>query len=260
MSGYPHRSAMSPARLEWLRMTRSPRGLVLTLVYLFFGFTAPLLVRYLDRLAKLGSSGVQIIAPTPKPADGIVNFVSQSSQTGMIVLVVVVAGALSYNARRGLATFYRTRAPGPFALIWPRFVAGTAVAVLAYLLGTAAAWLETGLVLGPLPAGRMLLGVLVEVVFLAFTVAVVAAAATFGRGTTATAGVALVVLLIALPLAGIVKPVARWLPSSLMHAPAGLLTGTAPGGYLPAVVVSVLVTGGLLALATVRARHREPAP
>src|SRR6266545_783268 len=213
---------MSPARLEWLRMTRSPRGLVLTLVYLFFGFTAPLLVRYLDRLAKLGSSGVQIIAPTPKPADGIVNFVSQSSQTGMIVLVVVVAGALSYNARRGLATFYRTRAPGPFALIWPRFVAGTAVAVLAYLLGTAAAWLETGLVLGPLPAGRMLLG--------------------------------------ALPLAGIVKPVARWLPSSLMHAPAGLLTGTAPGGYLPAVVVSVLVTGGLLALATVRARHREPAP
>src|SRR6266545_1382896 len=187
---------MSPARLERLRMTRSPRGLVLTLVYLFFGFTAPLLVRYLDRLAKLGSSGVQIIAPTPKPADGIVNFVSQSSQTGMIVLVVVVAGALSYNARRGLATFYRTRAPGPFALIWPRFVAGTAVAVL----------------------------------------------------------------VIALPLAGIVKPVARWLPSSLMHAPAGLLTGTAPGGYLPAVVVSVLVTGGLLALATVRARHREPAP
>ena len=103
------RERMNPWRLEWLRLTRSPRGLVLLLVYLFFGFTGPLLVKYLNQLAKLGSSGVQIIAPPPKAADGIVNFVSQSSQTGLLVLIVVVAGALSYDAHRGLATFYRTR-------------------------------------------------------------------------------------------------------------------------------------------------------
>src|SRR5947209_20392174 len=162
------RSRMNPWRLEWLRLTRSPRGLVLLLVYLFFGFTGPLLVKYLNQLAKLGSSGVQIIAPPPKPADGIVNFVSQSSQTGLLVLIVVVAGALSYDAHRGLATFYRTRAPGPFALIWPRFVVGTAVAAVAYLAGTAAAWLETRIVLGPVPAGRMLLGAVYELVFIAF--------------------------------------------------------------------------------------------
>jgi len=111
------RNRMNPWRLEWLRMTRSPRGLALTLVYLFFGFTGPLLAKYLTEIAKLGSSGVQIIAPPPRPADGIVNFVSQGSQTGMLVLIVVVAGALSYDAKRGLATFYRTRAPGPLAAL-----------------------------------------------------------------------------------------------------------------------------------------------
>jgi ABC-2 type transport system permease protein len=251
---------MGPWRLEWLRITRSPRGLALVLVYLFFGFTGPLLAKYLTQLAKLGSSGVQIIAPPARPADGIVNFVSNGSQTGMLVLVVVVAGGLSYDARRGLATFYRTRAPRPFALIWPRFVAGTVAAIVAYLLGTAAAWLETGLVLGRLPAGRILLGVLYESVFLAFAVAVVAAAATFGRGTLATAGIAIVVLLLVLPLAGVVRPVAHWLPSNLMRAPAALLTGTPAGEYPAAVAVSLAATAGLLALATVRARHREPAP
>ena len=243
------RKRMSPWRLEWLRMTRSPRGLALTLVYLFFGFTGPLLAKYLTEIAKLGSSGVRIIAPPPKPADGIVNFVSQGSQTGMLVLIIVVAGALAYDAKRGLATFYRTHAPGPFTLIWPRFVAGTA-----------AAWLETTLALGRLPADRMLLGALYETIFLAFAVAVVAAAATFGRGTLATAGIAVVVLLLVLPVAGIVKPVAHWLPTSLMRAPAAILTGTGPGEYLGAVAVALAATVGLLALATLRARNREPAP
>ncbi|TMM39767.1 MAG: hypothetical protein E6F99_06115 [Actinobacteria bacterium] len=253
------RERMNPWRLEWLRMTRSPRGLVLALVYLFFGFTAPLLARYLTQLAKLGSSGVQIVAPPPKAVDGIVNFVSQSSQTGLLVLVVVVAGGLSYDARRGLATFYRTWAPGPFALIWPRFVAGTAVAAVAYLAGTAAAWLETRLVLGPLPAGRMLVGAGYELVFLAFAVAVVAATATVGRSTLATIGTAVVVLLVVLPLAGAVHVVVRWLPTNLVRSPAGLLTGATVTGYLPAVAVSLAATAGLLVLATVRARNREPA-
>jgi hypothetical protein len=174
---------MSPWRLERLRLTRSPRGLVLLIVYLFFGFTAPLVAKYVNQLAKLGSSGVQIIAPPPKPADGIVNYVSQSSQTGLIVLIVVVAGALSYDAHRGLATFYRTRTPGPFALIWPRFLAGTAAGAVAYLAGTAAAWLEN------------------------------------------------------------------------RAPPAGLLTGTAPTWYLPAIAVSAAGTVALLALATTRARR-----
>ena len=113
--------------------------------------------------------------------------------------------------------------------------------------------------LGRLPAGHLALGVLYEAVFLAFAVAVVAAAATFGRSTLATVGTAVVVLLLVLPLLGAVKVVARWLPTSLMRAPAGLLTGTAPSWYLPAVVVSVAGTVALLALATRRARHREPA-
>ena len=178
----------------------------------------------------------------------------------MLVLIVVVAGALSYDTRRRLATFYRTRAPGPFALIWPRFVAGTVLGVVAYLAGTAAAWLETALVLGPLPAGRVLLGVAYEAVFLAFAVAVLATAATVGRSTLATIGTAVVVLLLVLPLASAVKVLAPWLPTSLMRAPAGLLTGTAPDRYLPAVALAVVATAGLLALATARARTREPAP
>lgn len=250
-------TTMTVPRLEWLRMTRSPRGLALGAVYLFFGFAGPLLAKYMAQLAKYASSDVTIVAPTPRPEHGIVNYVSQGSQTGLLVTLVVVAGVLSFDARRGLAIFYRTRAPGPFALIWPRYLASCLLAVGAYALGTAAAWAETALILGTLPADRVLEGVLLESVYLVFAVAVVAAASTVGRTTLSTVGIAIAVLLIALPLAGLSDAVGPWLPTTLLKAPAALVTGTTIGAYPRAVAVALAGSAGLLALARLRAARRD---
>ena len=248
---------MNPWRLEWLRMTRSARGLTLIAVYVFFGLAGPLLAKYMVQIAKLSSSGVTIIAPAPRPADGIVNFISQGSQTGMIVLAVVAAGVLSLDAHRGLAIFYRTHATGWFTLVWPRFVAVTLTALIAYVLGTTAAWFETTFVLGPLPGARIMLGLALGAAFLTFAVAVVTAAATIGRTTLATVGISLGVLLLALPLAATSPALRPWLPTQLLTAPAALLTDDAAGGYWRSVTVSVAATVGLLAYAAYRTTKRE---
>lgn len=248
---------MNPWRLEWLRLTRSARGISLILVYVFFGLAGPLLAKYMQQVAKYASSDVTIIAPAPVPRHGIINFVSQGSQTGMIVLIVVAAGVLSFDARRGLATFYRTRVAGPFALIWPRFVATTALAIGAYTMGTAAAWFETTLVLGALPAHQIVPGVVLQAVFLLFAVAVVAAASTVGRSTLSTAGISVVVLLVVLPVAGMVRSLAAWLPTRLLTAPAELVADATVADYLKPVVVAVLATIMLLLFAVHRAGRRE---
>jgi len=248
---------MNPWRLEWLRLTRSARGISLILVYVFFGLAGPLLAKYMQQVAKYASSDVTIIAPAPVPRHGIINFVSQGSQTGMIVLIVVAAGVLSFDARRGLATFYRTRVAGPFALIWPRFVATTALAIGAYTMGTAAAWFETTLVLGALPAHQILPGIVLQAVFLLFAVAVVAAASTVGRSTLSTAGISVVVLLVVLPVAGMVRSLAAWLPTRLLTAPAELVADATVADCLKPVVVAVLATIMLLLFAVHRAGRRE---
>ncbi len=259
------RTPMGSWRLEWLRMTRSPRGIALTLVYIFFGLTGPLMAKYLPEIAKHAANGITIIVPKPTPADGLANYIDQIGQTGIIVVVAVVAGALTLDSRRGLSIFYRTRVPSTFALLWPRYVVGTATAVCALALGTAAAWYETTIVLGGLPAGRMLLGTACEAVYLAFAVAVVAAAATFGRGALATVGISLAVLLL-LPIAGTVDAVNPWLPTSLATAPVRLVpgaagvataTGSATADAAKAAAVAVLATAALLALAVRRSDRRE---
>lgn len=248
---------MNAWRLEWLRAVRSHRGLVLGIVYVFFGLLGPLTAKYMPQLAKYASTQITIIAPAPKPEHGILNFVSQAGQTGLIVTVIVVAGALCFDARRGLAVFYRTRASGPFALIWPRFVAAAVLAVAAYVLGTAAAWFETAVLLGGLPAADLLEGVLLEAVYLVFAVAVVAAASAVGRRTLSTVGIACGVLFVVLPIAGLITGVGPWVPVKLSNAPATLLTGTDVTTYLRPVAVAAVATVGLLAFAVHQARRRD---
>jgi ABC-2 type transport system permease protein len=255
-SGLRRPRRMSPWRLEWLRFVRSARGLALGSVYVAFGLLGPVMAKYMQDIVRRFQSSVTITVPDPTAKDGIANYISQVSQTGLVVVVVIAAGALTFDGRRGLAIFLRTRADSVWHLVIPRFAVAAAAAVAAYALGTLAAWYETVLLLGPLPWAAMVAGLLCGSTYLMFAVAAVAAAASFARTTLATVGIALGGLLV-LPVAGLLEPIHRWLPSTLVTAPVGLLTGTHLIEFLPALAVAALGSGALVAIAGIRLRRRE---
>ena len=120
---------MSPWRLEWLRLIRTPRGISLAAVYLLFGLLGPVIAKYMADIVKHVQSGITITVPPPTPKDGITQYISQVSQTGLIVVVVVAAGALAFDSRRGVSTFLRTRAESMWALVLPRYVITSIAAV-----------------------------------------------------------------------------------------------------------------------------------
>jgi ABC-2 type transport system permease protein len=84
--------------------------------------------------------------------------VSELGGIGLIVVVVIAAGAFTFDAHHGLATFLRTRVASMWQLVLPRFAVNAAAAAIAYLLGTLAAWYETDLLIGSFPAARVLAG------------------------------------------------------------------------------------------------------
>jgi ABC-2 type transport system permease protein len=244
-------------RLEWLRLIRTRRLIALLGVYLFFGLTGPLTARYLSQiLGSLGTEGVRVEFPDPKPADGIAQFVGNISQIGLLVVVLVAASALAFDARREMAVFLRTRIGSVRAIVLPAYAVTTGAAVAALLLGSLAAWYETGVLLGALPVARMLAGIGFGAVFLAFAVAAVALVAALVRGVLATAGVTLIVLL-TMAILGNFGDLGRWLPTTLAGAAAGLVDDTSPDYYLPATVVAVVLTIAALAAAMVLGERRE---
>lgn len=250
------RHPVGPWRVEWLRLFRTPRWIALVGVYLVFGLLGPVTAKYLADILQRVQSEMTIVVPPPQPRDGIVNYLGQVTQTGLVVVVVIAAGALAFDSRRGVAVFLRTRANSMWRLLAPRLAVPTAAAVFAYAVGLLAAWYETALLLGPLPAGALLGGLLCQAGYLAFAVTVVAAAAAVTRGVLATVGTALAVLIL-LSLVGSVSAVRPWLPSTLAGAPAELLGPATLPDFVPALIAAAAAGAALTAFAVYRLERRQ---
>ncbi len=247
------------AGLEWLRLWRTGRLIVLLVVFALFGLLGPLTAAYLPEIlgAATQAEGVVVELPEPVPADGLVQYVGNVSQLGLLAVVVVAAMALAVDAKPGLATFYRTRQPVAWRLVLPRWVASTLAVVAAWTLGLLAAWYETVLLIGDVAPQAIAIGWLLWALYLAFAVAVVALAAGLARSTIAVSAMSLAFLL-GLALVGLIPPIAEWLPSRLVGAPASLAAeSTSAGDYTSAALVTAVATAGALVGAAWLLARRE---
>lgn len=254
----PHVAHMTLWRLEVVRLIRTRRWLALVGVYVFFGLLGPISARYLPEIIGFagGLDGAQVQFPAPVPADGMAQFSSNASQIGTLVTVVVSAGALAFDAVPEMGVFLRTRVGSMWTILVPRLVVAFAAAGIAWLLGVTAAWYETWALIGPLPAGAVLAGALLGLLFLAFVIALVAAAAQLTRGVLASVMLSVLVLLL-MPVVGIAEAIGRWMPTHLATALAGLAAGEGVGEYLRAAAVAAVATAALVLLAIRGARRRE---
>ncbi|MCD9622853.1 hypothetical protein [Rhabdothermincola salaria] len=244
-------------RLEVLRTLRTHRWMLVVGVYAFFGVTGPLLARYLEEIiSNFGGSEVAVTAGDPRPVDGIMQFVSNGGQIGLLAVIVLSASALALDAHREFAAFLRTKVARVGTLLVPRYVVATVTSVAALWVGTGLAWAMTVPLLGGLPVGAMVLGTLLGSLYLAFAVGVVAAMAGFVRSIAGTVFASLAVLLV-LPIVSLVPAVSRWLPSELLAAIGDLLEGAPASDYIGSAVVTVLLTVLLVRVAAWRAEHRE---
>lgn len=243
-------------RLERLRVWRTHRWMLLVGVYVVLGALGAVSARYLADIVTRFGQGMTVDVPEPQPVDGIVQFVGNASQLGVLAVVVVAAGALTMDAKPELAAFLRTKVSRPAVLLGPAYAVTVAAAVVGLVAGTAVTWVLTHVLIGPLPAGAMVVGTLYGAVYLAFAVAVVAAVAGFTRSQAATVFGALG-LLVALPIVGSIEAVGAWLPSELLGAVASLVDGAAAGDFARPLIVAVAATGALVALAAWRLERRE---
>ena len=137
----------------------------------------------------------------------------------------------------------------------PRYAVVTLATVAALVVGTLGAWYETIVLLGDLPVGAMLLGMLLTSVDLAFAVAVTAAAS-FARTPLVIMPLA-AGLLILVPLLGLFGALRDWLPSVLLGSLVGLVVGVPAVDYVRPALVALVATGILSWVAATRLQRRE---
>jgi len=243
-------------RLEWLRLVRTRRWLLLVLAYPVVGAVGPAFARHRDRILEI----LRIDGVPPSNGlggdSGMAVYAYGAGQMGVLVGLAMMAGALAVDHRPGLAAFHRTRIRRARDLVLPRFTVITAAVSVAYVLGTVVAWAQVHWMFGPLPAETMVYGTLFGVVGLVLELAVVAAVAAFLRRPVAIFGAALVVLNL-LPLATLWRPMKRWLPTELIYAQVDLLRGQQPADYGLNLLVATVAAVALMWLAVSRIGRRE---
>lgn len=244
-------------RLEIARTVRTSRGAAIVAVYAFFGLVGPITAAYINEiLARFTTEGMQIVTQDPTPLDGIIQFISNASQLGLLAVVIVAAAALAVDARPEIAAFLRTRVSKPADLVWPRYVVVTVTSATGLVVGTIVAVATTVILIGELPIGRVVAGTGFGIAYLAFATAAVAAIAGFLRSQLVVV-FATIVALLTLPILGIVEAIRPWLPSSLLMSVAAIVAGEPSTEYLRALAVTVVATTGLLAIAIRRVAIRE---
>lgn len=245
---------MSLWRLEWLRLMRTHRFILLAGLFAFFGILGPVTTRYLPEILERFGGDIEVILPEPTPAQGTSEFMSNALQIGLLAVAFVAAAALAFDANAEMSVFLRTRARVA-SIVIPRFIVTAAASVIALIGGAAIAFYETGVLLGWPDAGRYLLGVAVVSLYLVFAVALTAFVAGFLRSVP---GVALVTIgvLIVLGLLTFVPALGRWLPSGLPGAFDTAVTGGAFTVW-PAVAVTTAASLLLVWIAILRLERRE---
>lgn len=247
-------------RLEWLRLWRTKRWLVLAGVFTFFGLVGPLTARYLSELLDFAGGeldGTIIEFPPPVPSDGMAQFVSNAMQLGTLVVVVVAAGALAFDAVPEIGVFLRSRVDGVRRILTPRFVVTTAAVLASFVVGTLVAWYETWVLIGSLDVVAVVVGVVYGSLFLVFVVALVSAVAGWAKSVLSTVLISVVALLL-MPIAGVVGAVGKWVPSHLAGALGPLTAGDVqPSDYFGVALLTIALTVILLWVAVLLAGRRE---
>jgi ABC-2 type transport system permease protein len=243
-------------RLEVLRLWRTYRWTIVFGAYLLFALLGPLTARYMNELMQQVGGDVTIIAPDPRPVDGLIQFVSNASQLGMLAVVVVAAGALAFDAHPERAAFLRTRMDRPGRLVLAPYVVTTLTMVATLAVTTAVAVALTSVLIGGVPAGPVVVGTLFGSLYLAFAVAVVAFMASTVRSQVGTVFASLGALL-ALPMLAMIEVLRPWLPSELLTAVLAMVEGAPAGDFLRSTAVAVVATLALLWSAAVRLERRE---
>jgi len=238
-------------REQW----RTYKLLIIGGLFLFFGITTPLLLKYLPEILKLSGEEVIIEIPPPTAIQSLTEFAGTIVQVGVLAAVLVAMGAIAREKERGTAAMVLSKPVGRGAFVLSKLFASSAVFIIALALGAVACYVYTvSLIESGDASGFLALNLLVAL-FLVFCLAVTLLFSALFRSSLLAGGVALATLLGQLVLTQL-PFIGDYVPGSLVAWNVELLSGQ-PATIWPSIIITSLLTAACVYLAAAFLKRRE---
>jgi ABC-2 type transport system permease protein len=203
---------------------RTHRLLIVAGIFLFFGITTPLLLKYLPEIIKLSGEQVPVAIPAPTAIQSLVEYAGTMSQLGILIAVLIAMGSIASELRQGTAVMTLSKPVSRAAYVNAKLIAMS----LTFLIGLAAASLfcfaYTVWLIGPTAALPFLQLNLLLGLFLIFCLSVTVLFSSIFRSSLAAGGLA-IALLIAQALLATIPRVGDFFPAKLLTWGSNLVNG-----------------------------------
>ena len=243
---------------EFREQWRTWKMIVFLAVFLITGMISPVLAKYTPELLKMVPNlpaGLADLIPAPTMADSVAQYLKNTEQFGILLVILLTMGVMAQEKERGTAAMLLTKPVSRSAVVLAKWLTGMTVALAGLLVDGLACLAYTAVLFDPIPFGAfwtlnllllVTLGVYLTVALMASTLArsqSIAAAGAFGG---------LVVLLIL----GSIPRVSDFMPGQLAAWGSSLVL-KGDGSAWPALGVSAGMIALALAVACLRFEREE---
>jgi ABC-2 type transport system permease protein len=228
-------------RKELKEQFKTSKVLIVVAVFLFFGLGTPILTKYLPEIIKsAATSGLTIEMPPPTSADSLVGYMSNMTQFGVLVAVLVAMGAIAREIEMGTAAIVLSKPVGRLAFILSKLKAESFTFFVALVLGGVACWGYTLILFGDANALGFLYQNLLFGLFIVFCLGVTLYFSSLMKNQLAAGGLALALIIFLSSISGL-PWVGRYLPGQLINWGNQLVLKTPGGASWGAVAVTALL-------------------
>ena len=204
-------------RKEFTEQFKTSKVIIVAAVFLFFGLSTPLLIKYTPELLKMvGTGGITLEIPTPTSGQSLAEYTSTMSQFGVLMAVLVAMGAIAKEVEMGTAAMVLSKPVGRLAFILAKLKAGGFTFLVSLLLGGLACWGYTLILFGDANALGFLYQNLLLGLFFAFCLGVTLFFSSLMKSQLAAGGLALAFIIFLSAISGL-PWIGRFLPGALIN-------------------------------------------
>jgi len=238
-------------REQW----RTYKLLIVGGLFLFFGITTPLILKYLPEILELSGENINIEILPPTAIQSLTEFAGTIVQVGVLAAVLIAMGAIAREKERGTAAMVLSKPVEKGAFVTAKLVAISALFVVALALGSITCYIYTVMLIESGNAAGFLMLNLLLAIFLIFCLAVTLLSSAIFRSSLLAGGVALAVLLgqavlTQLPWLG------DYVPGALVSWNVELLSGQ-PAAIWPSILVTSVLIAACIYLAALALKRCE---
>ena len=218
---------------------RTYRFLVLMSVFLLFGLTTPLTLKYLPEIIKMAGEGVEMNFPPPTAIEALLSYAGDISQIGIFVIVLVVMGSIANELQRGTALIVLSKPISRTAFVTAKLLALSMTSLVSLAASSLVCFGYTVWLIGGADVSNFIgLNIMVGL-FMVFSISITLLFSSIFRSSLAAGGVALAVIIGQAILTAVPK-VGDFMPGQLLGWGNSILTGG--DTYWSAMAVTVVLT------------------